>query len=226
MNEQQMVALVERVGETLEPDVGRLVAGAAARGRVRRGRRRLAGAAGAAVAVVATATAAPLLVVGGGTGAGVATAPGESPRELAVAAGDMSAALATLLPGSRVVADDQPYQFQVQRGVVRWRGGTVTVAIDTRSAGVSTPARERCLAFAGGPPCAAMPGGVWLFEHGRMEFDARTGEEQPLQDHVRAYVPGGFVVDAYDDGAASVGRRLLRTLALDGVWWVARPDTQ
>ncbi len=69
MNEQQVSALVDRVGRTLEPDVGALVARGTARGRTRRRRRAAASALTGVVAVGAVL----------GVGLGLGLAPGGGP---------------------------------------------------------------------------------------------------------------------------------------------------
>jgi hypothetical protein len=209
MNEQQMAMLVERAGETLEPDVQALVVAGVARGRARRRRRALGSALGATAVVGAVALTAALLP------------RGPDPTSVAtgsVARDDMSSTLATLLPGATVVEDGERFQFQVQRGTVQWHGARVSLALDTRSVGTSTSARERCQVFMG-RNCIEAGGGVWVAENGTVELDSRTGEETARLDVVRAYVPGGYTIEAAGESGTPAGdRSLLRRLVLDEVW--------
>lgn len=216
MSEQQMTALVERVGESLHPDVARLVAGGAARGRSVRRRRRVAIGA-TALGVTAAACVVPLVSGGGDRTPTFASDPPTGVRALGVSADDMGEALAGLLPGSRVV-DGDSFQFQVQQGTVAWRGTTVSVSIDVRSAGTATPARERCESFLD-MPCTAGPDGSWIGEHGTIEMDTRTGVLETEVRQVRVYVPDGYVIEAAGEGGTPAGnRQLLRRLALADVW--------
>lgn len=219
MNEQQLVALVKRVGESLEPDVARLVAVGAARGRARRTRRRLAAVLGGAGVVVAAVALAPLVAVGGPGLPGPAAPPRETPRGLGVTSGGMGATLAALLPGARVVAGEEQSQLDVQRGAVRWRGVTVTVSIDTREAGTPLPARARCDAFAGDRYCAAAPDGAWVHTGGTIALDTHTGEMGALVNDIRVFVPGGYLLEVSAPSRSAVDREMLRDVALDDVWW-------
>jgi hypothetical protein len=67
MKEHELIALMERAGDGLAPDVDALVTGGTARGRRALRRRRLAGGLGAVAAVGAIAVAATVLSGGGGT---------------------------------------------------------------------------------------------------------------------------------------------------------------
>lgn len=218
MNERQMTALVERVGQVLEPDLARLVAGGTARGRARRGRRRLAAVATAAATGIAAVAVGPLLVVGDGGRSGTA-ASGEPAPELAVSPDDMGATLAALLPGARAAAGDAPYRLHVQGGVVRWRGARVAVTINGGNAGVATTPRVRCESFAGAGYCDAGPRGTWLALGTQAEGDARTGRVGRTGDYLRAYVPGGYLLEVSARPESRVDDATLRRVALADVWW-------
>jgi hypothetical protein len=212
MNERQLTLLVERVGEALEPDVQTLVVGGRDRGRVRR-RRRAGGTALAGVVAVGAVALTGVLLPRGTDAAPVVTDPPPPTRQVAVSPSDMGTVLASLLDGARVVQDDgEPYEYQRQRGEVRWRGTTVTVTIDSRSVGIDRGPRERC-ETSYGPYCTQAPGGIWVFAGGRSD-----GTSEGAEDVEVAYVPGGYVVEvAADEGAAD--RALLRRLVLDDVWF-------
>ena len=212
MNEQQLTALVERVGDSLEPDVARLVAGGAARGRVRR-RRRTAGTAFAGVAVVGAVATVGLLLPPAAVDAGPDVAdPGPPGRVVAVAPMDMDDALAGLLPGAEVgVRDDAAYQYQLQHGTVRWQGATVTLTIDSRNVGIASTAQERC-ETAYGPTCEQAPGGAWVFEGDRSLIDPVRSD-----DVETAYLPEGYVIEATAD-EGKVDREVLLDLVLDERW--------
>jgi hypothetical protein len=131
----------------------------------------------------------------------------------------MDAALAGLLPGSRVSRqDDEPYGYQLQDGSVRWRGSTVTLEIDSRSVGTASSARERCEEFRGGA-CDAAPGGGWVAGRSSVEVDTRTGEQGLELSQVRVYLPDGHVVEAGAERGAGISRAVLRRLVLDDVWF-------
>jgi len=220
MNEQQLTMLVERTGDTLAPDVRMLVAGGVARGRARR-RRRAIGSTLGGVAVVGAVALAGILLPGDGPGSGPDPAGPVAPtRHVAVFPPGTSAVLASLLPGARVVeGDDASYQYQVQRGEVRWRGASVTLTIDARGVGSSTTARERCQAYLG-DGCTETPDGAWVAENSTVEVDSRTGEEGRSFDAVRVYDPDGYVIDAAGErGTPGMGSALLRRIALDDVWF-------
>jgi len=219
MNEQQLTMLVERTGDTLAPDVRRLVAGGVARGRARRRRRAVGSALGGLAVVGAVALAGALLPSDGPDSGPDAAGPVPPSRHVAVFPPDTSAVLASLLPGARVVEDDDAsYQFQVQRGDVRWHGASVSLTIDSRGVGSSSTARDRCRAFIG-DACTETPGGAWAAEHGTMEVDSRTGEETTSYDAVRVYDPDGYVIEASGESGSRVDRGLLRRIALDDVWF-------
>jgi hypothetical protein len=114
--------------------------------------------------------------------------------------------------------DDAAYQYQVQRGEVRWHGASVTLTIDSRGVGSSSTARERCQAFID-DACAEVQGGAWVAEHGTMEVDSRTGEETTSYDVVRVYDPDGYVIEASGESGSRADRPLLRRIALDEVWF-------
>ena len=218
MNEQRLTMLVERTGDTLEPDVRMLVAGGVARGRARR-RRRATGSTLGAMAVVGAVALAGVTLPGdrSHSGSGPASPPS---RRVAVSPPDTSAVLASLLPGARVVEDDDAsYQYEVQRGEVRWHGASVTLTIDSRGVGSSTTARERCQAFIDGA-CSETPAGAWVAAHGTFEVHSQTGEEGPSYDAVRVYDPDGYVIEAAgESGSPGIGRGLLRRIALNDVWF-------
>jgi hypothetical protein len=211
MSEQQMTALVERVGESLDPDVARLVSGGVARGRTRR-RRRVAGVALTGVASLGAVALAATLVPRGDADAGQGVADSVGPhRVVAVAPTDMDEALAALLPGARVARhDDVPYEFQRQHGTVRFRGKTVTVRIDSRSAGIAKSARTRCES-AYDRLCERV-GDAWLFEGGRSDDDSGI-----FDDLVVAYLPEGYVIEGIA-GPGAMDRARLRELVLDDGW--------
>jgi hypothetical protein len=218
MSEQQMIALVERVGETLEPDVGRLVAGGIARGRARRTRRRLATGAGVTAAVAVIAVAAPLLgSAGRGAGPSPSGIPDGMPR-LAVAPADMSTTLAALLPGAEVVEDGEAYQLGIQRGVVSWHGVEVSVMVVSRALGIDRPTWQRCSEYAG-EVCAPAPDGGRLWVSRRGELDVRSGQALETVDYARVYVTSGYVLEASAALDGEVDRALLRSIATDDVWW-------
>ena len=212
MNEQQLTILVERTGESLEPDVRTLVAGGVARGRTRR-RRRAAGSVLAGVAAVGAVALAATLVPRGDSDPGPDVAGPVGPhRVVAVAPMDMDEALAALLPGARVPGhDDVPYEYQRQHGTVRFHGKTVTVRIDSRSAGIAKSARARCEAVYD-RSCEQAPGDVWLFEGGRSD-----GSSGIFDDFVVAYLPEGYVIEAVA-GPGAMDRARLRELVLDDGW--------
>lgn len=220
MNEQQLTTLVGRAGDTLAPDVRRLVAGGVARGRAKR-RRRAVGTTLGAVAVVGAVALAGGLLPGSGPDSGPDPAGPVAPsRHVAVFPPDTSAVLASLLPGARVVEDDDAsYQFQVQRGEVRWRGASVTLTIDSRGVGSTGTARGRCQAYLG-DACTETPDGAWVAENSTFEVDSRTGEGGRSYDAVRVYDPDGYVIDAAgESGTPGMGSALLRRIALDDVWF-------
>jgi hypothetical protein len=101
---------------------------------------------------------------------------------------------------------------------VRWRGSTVTLTIDSRSVGTATSARDRCVAFAGGSGCTEAAGGAWVFEHGTVEMNVRTGGTESYRDLVRVYDPDGYVIEAGGEHGSGVTRARLRRLALADVW--------
>lgn len=172
MNEHEMVDLLERAGAGLDPDVSRLVAGGAARGRARRRRRRGGAALGglAAAAVVGTL----LILPGGGDDGGtpvatdptpsapVSTAPAEpTPSEpvtvpLTVAAADIPAIVADVLGGEVSPAlTEPPYPVVDQRRLkvahFRYDGALTTAVIEPESsmAGCRAQVREN----GGGATC-------------------------------------------------------------------------
>ena len=226
MSDQQLMHLFHRAGDTMEPDVVALVAAGAARGRLGR-RRRAAGAllGLATAAVVGAAAIAGLLVPEGDDGA-TGAAPARETREVAVAPADMGATLASLLPGARPVKDHEPYQYQVQRGVVEWHGVEVIVSIDSRSVGTTTTAREQCEAFLD-QACTEAPGGGWLAEHGSIT-PAGRGRPETYFHAVRLYDPDGYMLEALGEAgpAEAVDKglesdadpALLRRLVLEDVW--------
>jgi hypothetical protein len=219
MSEQQLTTLVERVGDALQPDVRALVAGGVARGRTRRRRRTLCSALAGVTAVGALGLTALLLTRGGADPGPDVAAPAPPARVVAVAPMDMDAALAALLPGARVSQhDDEPYQYQLQDGSVRWRGSTVTLEIDSRGVGTASSARERCEELRASA-CDAAPGGGWVAEQSSVELDTRTGEQGPEMVQVRVYLPDGHVVQAGAERGSGVSRAVLRRLVLDDVWF-------
>ncbi len=224
MNEQHVMTLFHQAGASLEPDVTRLVADGAARGRRRR-RRRVAGAALAVAAIVGATTLTGAMLSRNDDPAPEVTSPADHVRQVAVAPEEMDATLAGLLPGARPLEGDEPYQYQIQLGAVEWHGVQVTVSIDSRSVGITTTARERCETFLG-QPCAEAPGGAWIAEHGLIEPAGRRPET--YSDVVTLYDPDGYVIEAVgergsaeavDQGEGSdADRELLRRLVLDEVW--------
>jgi hypothetical protein len=107
--------------------------------------------------------------------------------------------------------DDVPYEYQRQHGTVRLHGQTVSVWIDSRSAGIAKSARARCEAVYD-RSCEPASGGAWLFEGGRSD-----GESGIFDDFVVAYLPEGYVIEA-TAGPGAMGRAQLRELVLSDTW--------
>lgn len=237
MNEQQVLELFDRTGSAVRTDVRGLVDEGRSRGRARRRRRGAAVTAAAASVLVAGAATAIALAPGDPGGDGEVAGAPEQPRTVAVSRSAMSTTLAGLIPDAQPLEDAEPYQAEVQRGVVTWHGRTVSLTLDLRSVGIDQTAAERCRAFFTDednrtPGCEQAPGGAWLAAFGETSFtvdDDATSSGDSLGDLVwivRAYEPEGYVLEAQisaeardtDDGASAADQALLRSLVLDDVW--------
>jgi hypothetical protein len=205
MTEQQVVALVDRIGEVLEPDVARIVAAGTARGRSRKRRRRVVAGLGVAAAIGVVSSVSVALPRDGGS----------VPAAEDVAPAEVSATLAGMLPGSVIAHDPEAYVFQVPRGVVRWHDGIVTVALDSRSVGIDRTPAERCGALDG--DCHETADGAWWVQHGEIEFDAIGGVQTHDWVLVKVYEPDGRVITASGERGA-IDADQLREIALDDGW--------
>lgn len=227
MNDHELTILLERAGAGLSPDVPDLVARGSARGRALRRRRRTGGAV-AALAVAGLALV-PLLAVTGSERDAVEPAQPTGVRAVAVPLEQMGTVLASLLPGSRVADNPEPFHYEVQAGTVRWRGDGITMSIDSSGTNNSSTPDERCLAFVQRPGCIELADGSWTVSNelvsGRIGGDGSDLSTDTLE--VRVWTPDGYLLKV-DDAAPYVNdgtsthvlddERLLE-IALDEVWF-------
>jgi hypothetical protein len=190
MNELEMTDLLERVGSGLEPDVARLVAGGAARGRTRQ-RRRRAGVAAGWLAVVAVLLAATALATAGDTEPPVANdstatppVPADSEPRTPIARDDVPAAFASLFGGSVSAA-------LAGEGAVtdfRWESYQVRVVIASAGLPGLDPA-ARCTADSGQPNCVVLANGTAVALLSKLD-EPRA----PARGGAEGYTPDGFDV--------------------------------
>jgi hypothetical protein len=223
MNEHEMTALMERVGEVLDPDVGVLIARGTARGRARR-RRRAVGAVVTGVAGVVVVGALSYASVPDGQGAEaedapVASAPtpssddraSQAPRQFGPDPAKMGWVLGDLLVGNvtqrRAWHERLSDSSGFQAGSVLLDGAKVTVRLER------TEPLRACDARPSAGECEVVLGGIVSWGTYKGSADA-NGSEVPrsrgdeldgvLASTATYATPDGFAITATALNAADV----------------------